>query len=254
MSVEKGVFKEIAAGGFSRLDGTVQFFFRVNALLNEDMTVVDLGAGRGAIADLSAKAVRDIGTLKGKVREVIGVDIDPAVKTNPVVDRALVYDGAHIPLADASVDLIVSDYTLEHVANPKEFAGEVGRILKPGGWLCARTPYLVSAVVAASNLVPNRWHRKALKSIQPGRRPADVFPTVYKLNTFRQLERYFPAEVWENASYTWSPEPSYHFNNGLIFWAFLALDAIKRPLLGGEVLLVFLRKKGQDKSELPSRH
>jgi SAM-dependent methyltransferase len=242
-SVEERYFREIRAGGFSRLDGTVQFYLRVNALLSPDMTVVDLGAGRGAVSDDRKGFRRDLATLKGKVREVIGVDLDPAVLDNPIVDKALVYDGLEIPLADNSADLVVSDHTFEHVTDPTTFSQEVGRILKPGGWLCARTPYHLSAVAAVSSVVPNRFHSAMLTAIQPRRKSFDVFPTAYKLNSFARLNRYFPASRWENASYTWSPEPAYHFDNRFLFGFMLALDAIKRPLLGGEVLLVFLRKR-----------
>jgi SAM-dependent methyltransferase len=242
-SVEERYFREIRAGGFSRLDGTIQFYLRVNALLSPDMTVVDLGAGRGAASDDRKGFRRDLATLKGKVREVIGVDVDPAVLENPIVDRALVYDGHTLPLADNSADLIVSDHTFEHVTDPATFAREAGRILKPGGWLCARTPYHLSAVAAVSSMVPNRLHSGLLSAIQPRRKAFDVFPTAYRLNSFARLKRYFPLNKWENASYTWSPEPAYHFDNRFVFGLMLALDAVKRPLFGGEVLLVFLQKK-----------
>ena len=47
MSPKATLFPESYAGGFSRVDGTVQFYMRVRALLRPDDTVLDLGAGRG---------------------------------------------------------------------------------------------------------------------------------------------------------------------------------------------------------------
>ena len=38
-------------------------------------------------------------------------------------------------------DVIVADYVLEHIEDTKEFFLEINRLLKPGGWLCARTPH-----------------------------------------------------------------------------------------------------------------
>jgi SAM-dependent methyltransferase len=236
-------FVETDAGGFSRLDGTVQFYFRVNALLAPDMTVLDLGAGRGFLADYPVAAVRALYTLRGKVKEVVGIDIDPVVKTNPVLDRALVYDGKTIPLPDNSVDLVVSDHTFEHLDEPGVAAAEMARVLKPGGWICARTPYLLSLLALASSLAPNRSHARLLTKIQPERKEIDVFPTRYRLNSFRALRRHFPKARWEHFSYTWSPEPAYFFGSSAMFALNLVYDAIKRPLLGGEVLLVFLKKK-----------
>lgn len=237
-------FVEIGAGGFSRLDGSVQFYFRVNALLTPQMTVLDLGAGRGLLAHYHVPAIRSLCTLRGKVHEVVGVDIDPAVKTNPSLDRALIYNGKTIPLSDNSIDLVVSDHTFEHLDDPRSVAAEISRVLKPGGWVCARTPYLFSLLVLVSSIAPNRMHAGMLKKIQPQRKEIDVFPTRYRLNTFRALRRFFPASSWEHCSYTWSPQPAYFFGNRFVLALMLVYDAIKRPFLGGEVLLVFLRKKG----------
>jgi len=70
-----------------------------------------------------------------------------------------------MPLPDESADLIVSDHTFEHIAEPELFARECERILKLGGWLCARTPYRYSLLVLASSLIPNRSHVKVLGSV-----------------------------------------------------------------------------------------
>jgi SAM-dependent methyltransferase len=242
-NVTSRFFVEAGAGGFSRIDGTVQFYFRVNALLKPEMTVLDLGAGRGLLAEYPVAAVRDLYLLRGKVKEVIGVDIDPVVKTNPSLDRALIYDGRTIPLENNSIDLIIADHTFEHLDDPGQVAAEIARVLKPGGWVCARTPYILSLLALASSVAPNRMHARLLGAIQPERREIDVFPTRYRLNSFRALNRFFPRREWEHFSYTWSPEPAYFFGNSIMFALVLLYDAIKRPLFGGEVLLVFLKKK-----------
>jgi SAM-dependent methyltransferase len=43
-------------------------------------------------------------------------------------------------LEDASVDMVVSFETLEHLANPERFVGEVRRVLRPGGRFIASVP------------------------------------------------------------------------------------------------------------------
>lgn len=113
-SIDDGFFPERAAGGFTRVDGTVQFYSRVNALVEPEMTVVDLGAGRGAISDSNTRIHRALCDLRGKAKKVIGLDVDRAVLDNPFVNEALVYDGGLLPLKDQSVDLIVADNTFEH--------------------------------------------------------------------------------------------------------------------------------------------
>ena len=46
--IESSWFPEVGAGGFTSLDGTIEFYTRINALLDPAMTVLDFGAGRGA--------------------------------------------------------------------------------------------------------------------------------------------------------------------------------------------------------------
>ncbi len=135
-------FLEVAAGGYSRRDGTVEFFGRVNALLTPGSVVVDLGAGRGRGAlDDAVDYRRQLCVLRGKCQRAIGVDIDPAVRDNPGLDEAHVIAlDAPLPFADDSVDLVVSDMTFEHIDRPEHTVAELTRVLRPGGWICARTP------------------------------------------------------------------------------------------------------------------
>lgn len=241
MSVSQRVYREVGAGGFNRFDGTVQFYTRVRTLLEPDMVVLDFGAGRGALQDKANPFLRDLVCLKGKAAKVIGADVEEAVRSNPLIDEAIVYDGRRLPLPDNSVDMIVADYVFEHLADPAATATELERVLKPGGWLCARTPYLFSILVAASSLVPNRLHARVLTRVQPGARLAkDVFPARYRLNSYRAISRHFPPSRWANFSYTWTPEPGYHFGSTLVFRLLSIIQYLKKPL-GGEVLMVFLK-------------
>lgn len=48
-----------------------------------------------------------------------------------------------IPLADASVDLVLSQETLEHVRDPSGSMHEIYRILKPGGRLYLQLPFVI---------------------------------------------------------------------------------------------------------------
>lgn len=238
-----GLYPEIRAGGFTRFDGTVQFYSRIHALLRPDMRVLDFGAGRGGQMDTDNAFVRDLLVLKGKVAHLAGVDVDNAVLGNPWLDDARTFDGGALPYDGGEFDLIYSDWVLEHVPDAAAFAREVDRVLKPGGWFCARTPNKFSYLTLASSLIPNRLHARTLEKVQAGNREArDVFPTHYRLNTVGALKRHFPPARWQHCSYTWSAEPSYHFGSPVIVRAMAAAQYVKRPL-GGENLFVFVQKR-----------
>lgn len=207
------------------------------------MEILDFGAGRGLLAEHRLPYIRQITNFKGRVRKVVGVDVDPIVTTNPTLDVGLPFDGDRIACEDESFDLIYSDHVFEHIPDPVVTATELFRVLKPGGWLCVRTPHLYSVLVLGSKLVPNRKHAEMLTKVQPGGRKAlDVFPTHYRLNSMRAIKNYFPADRWANHSYTWNPEPAYNFGSAPLTRILSVFQYIKKPFLGGEVLLVFLRK------------
>src|SRR5579864_7169464 len=130
--VVSDVFPENRAGGFSRWDGTVQFYQRVRALLGPNQVVLDFGAGRGAAyyEDSSSyrKSLRD---LRGEGRRIVGADVDPVVSSNPWMDESIVIDIASpLPFPDSTFDLIVSDSTFEHVEDESWVAAELDRTLK----------------------------------------------------------------------------------------------------------------------------
>lgn len=128
-------FPEVRIDDFSRRDSTIDFYLRVNALLDANSVAVDLGAGRGEwFFDNSSATRLALRDLRSKAGRVIGIDIDPVVETNPAVHEAhVVAPDARLPLDDASVDLVLCDWTFEHIGEPRRFAGEIHRVLRPGG-------------------------------------------------------------------------------------------------------------------------
>jgi SAM-dependent methyltransferase len=237
-------YPEIAAGGFSHVDGTVQFYLRVNALLRPEFRVLDLGAGRGWWLESDPGDFRrQLRLLRGKVAQVVGQDLDPIVATNASLDAAVTTRaGERLPFDDGHFDLVLADYVLEHVEDPGFVAGEICRLLKPGGWFCARTPNRWGYVSIAARMLRNENHAPLLRLAQPDRKELDIFPTVFRMNSMADLRRLFPSSSFENFSYYYQAEPSYHFNSRTVFAAMRWLDKLLPNSLKGN-LFVFLRRK-----------
>jgi SAM-dependent methyltransferase len=233
---------EIAAGGFARDSGAIGFYVRVNALLSPDMVVIDLGAGRGEMFDTWPAYGARLARLQGKVRRVIGLDVDAAIAQHPYLDErhVIALDGAW-PVDDQSVDLIVADWVLEHVANPALLAREIERVLKPGGWFCARTPNRWGYVGMGARLVPNSLHGAMLRTFWPDRQGRDVFPTVYRLNSLRDVSKYFPEPLWKNASYVHRATPKYFGGSRFVFKLIGAFQALAPNPIQTDLLLFVQR-------------
>ena len=230
---------------FNTLDGSITFFTFVKAAMMkvDAKRVLDFGAGRGAalIEDRSVyrKNLRDLRTTGAHVSVC---DLDEVVLTHPASDEQhqLKYNEP-LPYDDESLDVIVSDMTFEHVANDEFTASELLRVLKPGGYICARTPNKLGYVQIITSLIPNSLHSKLLKSIQPNRKSEDVFPTVYKMNSPSQIKRLFPeCEVMHLRD---SADPAYYFGNKWIYRFFLLVHKFM-PSLFATTILFFIRKPG----------
>jgi SAM-dependent methyltransferase len=210
---------EIMAGGFPHDSGSLDFYARIVSLLRSDMVVLDLGAGRGANLDaVEDRFPHNLTRLQGRVAKLVGADVDTAVLTNRHLDEAHVIEpGRPLPFDSARFDLIYSDWVLEHVEDPQSFSAEIGRILKPGGWFCARTPGKWGYIALAARLLPGRLHGGVLHRVQAERRDEDVFQKYYRVNTLRAGAAAFPPSRFRNASYMHNPTPAYHGNRPALF-------------------------------------
>lgn len=241
--IVRSFYPEAAISGYTSVDGTIEFYGRVNSILDDSMRVLDFGAGRAAwLDDDTCDYRRKLRNIRGRVARLVGCDIDEAVNRNEAVDERLqIRTGEKLPFEDESFDLILSDYTFEHIANPGEVSAEFRRILKAGGWICARTPNKYSYISFLTRMIRNRSHANVLKSAQPERKEIDVFPTTFLLNSRRDIDKYFPTESFDNFTYSYEAEPAYHFNSKLIFALMLGMNRMLPDFLKVN-LFVFLRK------------
>lgn len=238
------LYPEVRAGGYTRYDGFVEFYTRVNALLDSDSEVLDFGAGRGLWAHEPMPALhKQLRAFHERVKSVRGVDVDPVVLENPTLAEAQVIEpGAPLPFDDGTFDVVVADHVLEHIDRDDApvVAAELVRILKPGGWLAARTPNKWGFIGLGARAVPNKLHTRALTRLQPDRKAQDVFPVRYNMNTRRQLKQLFPAPL-ELVVYGHSSEPTY-FGSAAPVWRMVqVVDRLTPPRLQ-PTLMIFVHK------------
>ena len=88
--------------------------------------VLDVATGTGAVA----------GSLDGVV---VGLDISAEqLRRNPLADKH-VGAAEHMPFADASFDVVVCGFGINHFVRPRTALDEVRRVLNPGGRLALST-------------------------------------------------------------------------------------------------------------------
>ena len=230
-----------AVGGFETNDLTIDFFERVRAIAPDKADIVDFGAGRGQWLEDSSPQRLTVRDLRDVVGRQVGVDVDPVVMTNPSLDESFVIDpGQPLPIAGGWADIVVADWVIEHIDDPAWFVGECTRIVKPGGWVCGRTPAKAGYIALGARLVPNGRHFGVLRRLQPGRRNEDVFPTRYKLNSLAAISAAFGDE-WENLTFPVWPNLDYGGSSVVLERAQRVWKAVAPDRLA-PVLWVFLRR------------
>lgn len=145
---------------------------RILARLTPDSQVLDLGAGAGIVEQMN---------FRGRARRVCGVDLDPRVVDNPMLDEGRVADAGGIPYEDSLFDVVFSDNVLEHLDTPLDVFREVARVLKSGGVFLFKTPNKWHYMPTIARLTPHGFHQWVNRV--RGRAEVDTFPTRYRANT-----------------------------------------------------------------------
>lgn len=106
--------------------------FALAGLLPESLSVLDLGTGTGGLLPLLGRyvggviAVDGSRAMLGRARERLGQEQAGRV-------QFLRADVERLPLPDASVDGVVANMILHHLARPQAVLREAARVLRPGG-------------------------------------------------------------------------------------------------------------------------
>jgi len=103
------LYPEARIGGYTRTDGTTEFYTRERQLLASEMKI-DLGSWcrAGEWVEDSCTHRRRLRFLRGDVAWVVGADPAPAVRRNPAVDESIVLpEGLSLPFPAAQFDIVI---------------------------------------------------------------------------------------------------------------------------------------------------
>lgn len=185
-----------------------KFESRVESLIGPGTHVLlDAGCGR---------TVPVLRKFLGKVDHLVGVELVPFTDVPPGIETHNADLGA-LPLADASVDLVMSRSVFEHLTDPQAVYREMARVLRPGGRLVFLTANMWDYGTLVARLVPNRLHGRVVKVVE-GRAEEDTFPTAYKTNTRADVERLASGSGLKVTGFDYlSQYPNYLLFNGPLF-------------------------------------
>lgn len=118
----------------------------------------------------------------------IGIDLDAAsLRVNKAFNDLVHGDLGFLPFKDSSFDMIVCRDVLEHLQEPTRVFNEFARVLKTDGVIVLLTPNSLNYVSLISRLTPFAFHTyfNTLRGIET----TDTFPTYYRANSSRTLNR-----------------------------------------------------------------
>ena len=182
----------------------------VRGYLTGGSRVLDLGCGRGGVAELIC---RDVRLAAGIDPDTVSLAQHRAVGM-PVVRGV----GERLPFVGDSFDLIVSIWVLEHLEDPLATFIEVRRVLRPGGHFIFLTPNLRNPLMLMNRIgraMPALQRRLVPRMY--GRDEADTFPVRYRANTEREIRDHARGSGLHVQELRVVPDPTYLAMNGLMF-------------------------------------
>jgi SAM-dependent methyltransferase len=200
------------------VDGTREFHDLCQQLLPRGGPILEIGPGP---SNPTSRFLAGLGDLHG-------LDPDPAARTNDALASAALLEGERFPFDDLAFGACVSNFVLEHVADPVRHLLEVRRVLRPGAPYVFRTPNRFHYVALVAKVTPHRFHlRMANRLRNLSADSHDPYPTFYRCNSRRAVRsQALAAGLRVDSLRLIEKEPSYGMSSRALFLAFVAYERI----------------------------
>lgn len=181
-------------------------------------TILEIGGG--PTLDLTRR-------LRPMADRLFGLDIDPIIKNNTLLDHSIVYGGDKFTgIDDDVIDVAVADWVNEHIANPGKHFREVNRVLKPGGLYISRTVNLYHYKALAARCTPRRLQTPFVRWLRhTSFEDYDPYEVYYRANTRRRIEHLSKKAGLIVRSYeTIESIPAYGWGARPLFFLFMGYE------------------------------
>ena len=204
-ALEKRYYPDLHQAVFGRFDA------ELSRRLPDGAVVLDAGSGPGSWI------LRD---HRPRLGQLVGADV--YVPDVSHLDVFVLANCAQLPFADNSFDMVVAYLVLEHLPDPLSAYREFARVLKPGGYFCFKTPAVRTPLFLIARLLPTAWHKRLKSRI--GTDEEDIFPSVYRANVLRDLERDLAGTGFHrdwlctvDQTYAYLPHTRWAYTLGLLY-------------------------------------
>ncbi len=189
--------------------------------VNADTRILDIGCGHTSFL----KEVYD------RTPHSYGADPDSdALAKNQTIKHKFQANAECLPLEDGFFDVVVLAWVLEHLEDPEKVFREIHRILKPGGIVIFLTPNTWNYNVWMIRAIPNTFHEFFTRRLYE-RQEHDTFPTRYKINSAKQVERLLTKIGYKREQMILNGDPTYiSFNKPLFLFACLLERLLDLPV------------------------
>lgn len=133
------------SSGLGRAERQAAMLAQIAIAAGRPLIAVDVGCGDGSCTEVARSVC---GAIPLSPVNIVGMDWSAAAlkqaKEHGVPAVRASADSGGLPLADASVDVVIMSELIEHLVDPDATLDEAWRVLRPGGSLLLSTPNLAA--------------------------------------------------------------------------------------------------------------